>query len=135
MDSRYGSDPEIHKGRSELQRQQLCRDPPRVDFRLVSRSDWGSNYYGAKKEGRLSKYYYNSSTGGWVVTSKNGTTYYYGTTSASRQDFNSGANVFKWCLDKVQDLNGNTMTVTYYKDQGEILSAGDRLHEQHEQWE
>ena len=85
---------------------------------LVPRGDWGTNYYGAKIEGIFSKYYYNSSTGGWEVTTKDGTKYYYGTTSASRQDNTNG--VFKWCLDKVQDTNGNYVTITYYKDQGEI---------------
>ena len=90
---------------------------------LVARSDWGTNYYGARIEGALSKYYFNTTTGGWEVTSKDGTKYYYGTTAASRQDFDSGAKVFKWCLDKVQDTNGNYVTVTYTKDQGEIYLA------------
>ena len=49
---------------------------------------------------------------------KNGATYYFGTASASRQDNTYG--VFKWCLDKVQDSNSNYMTITYWKDQGEI---------------
>ncbi|MEW6115271.1 MAG: SpvB/TcaC N-terminal domain-containing protein [Nitrospirota bacterium] len=89
---------------------------------LVARADWGSNYYGSKIEGAFSKYFYNSATGGWEVTTKDGTKYYYGSSAASRQDFviNGVTVVFKWCLDKVQDLNGNYMTVTYFKDQGEI---------------
>jgi hypothetical protein len=85
---------------------------------LVPRGDWGTNYFGAKIEGQFSKYYYNSSTGGWEVTSKNGTKYYYGSLSQSRQD--SAFGVFKWCLDKVQDTNGNYMNVYYAKDNGEI---------------
>jgi len=87
---------------------------------LVPRADWGTNYYGARIEGTLSKYYYNTSTNGWEVTSKNGTKYYYGSTSASRQDFASGTKVFRWCLDKVIDTNGNYMTVYNTKHQGEI---------------
>lgn len=85
---------------------------------LVSRGDWGANYYGAKIESAFSKYFYNQSTGGWEVTTKDGTKYYYGSTSASRQDNVYGT--FKWSLDKVQDINGNYMTVGYFKDQGEI---------------
>ncbi len=85
---------------------------------LVPRGDWGTNYFGAKIEGRFSKYYYNSTTGGWEVTAKNGTKYYYGTTSLSRQD--SAIGTFKWCLDKVQDTNNNYMTISYFKDNGEI---------------
>jgi len=88
---------------------------------LVPRADWGTNYYGARIEGEFSKYYFNQSSGGWEVTAKDGTKYYYGTTAASRQD-NPGNpdQVFKWCLVKVEDTNGNYMTVTYVKDQGQI---------------
>ena len=85
---------------------------------LVSRNDWGTNYYGAKYEGGFLKYFYNVSTGGWEVTAKNGTIYYYGTMASSRQD--NATVVFKWCLDKVQDLNGNFMTLSYTKDQGQV---------------
>ncbi len=89
---------------------------------LVSRSaDWGTNYYGEKIEGGLSKYQLESTANGlaWVVTSKDGTKYYYGSTSASRQDFSNG-DIFKWCLDTVVDTNGNTMTISYTKNQGDI---------------
>src|SRR3990167_2820533 len=85
---------------------------------LAPRGDWGADYYGNKIEGAFAKYYYNSFTGGWEVTTKGGTKYFYGTTVASRQDNAYG--VFKWMLDKVQDTNGNYMTITYWKDQGEI---------------
>ncbi len=91
---------------------------------LVSRGDWGTNYYGAKIEGAFSKYQKISDTAGWIVTTKDGTKYFYGTTVSSRQDSNDPQTgqyrVFKWCLDKVQDTNGNYMTVSYIKDQGEI---------------
>ena len=88
------------------------------DEELTARGDWGTNCFGKKIEGDFSKYYYNSGTSGWEVTSKDGTKYYYGTTNASRQDNTYG--VFKWMLDKVQDTNGNYMTVSYWKDQGGI---------------
>jgi YD repeat-containing protein len=90
---------------------------------LVPRSDWGANYYGPRVDSALSKYFFNTSTGGWEVTSRDGTKYYYGSTTASRQDFDNGASVFKWCLDKVLDVHGNYMTVTYSRDQGEIYLA------------
>jgi hypothetical protein len=84
----------------------------------------GSNYYGTKIEGSLSKYYFNSTSGGWEVTTKDGTKYYYGTNLDSRQAFGTNnANVFKWCLDKVQDVHGNYMTITYTKEQGEIYMS------------
>jgi RHS repeat-associated protein len=60
----------------------------------------------------------------WEVTSKAGVTYRYGFTSASRQDNTTGTpsitTIFKWCLDQIQDTNGNTITYTYFKDQGQI---------------
>ena len=91
---------------------------------LVTRGDWGTNYYGAKIEGLFSKYYYNSATGGWEVTTKDGVKYYYGSTTTSRQNntFNLYSNnqVLSWRLDRVQDTNGNYMTVTYVKDNGII---------------
>ena len=87
---------------------------------LVSRNDWGAGYYGARTEGALSKYFLNATTGGWEVTTKDGTIYYYGTTSDSRQDFAGGTKIFKWCLDRVKDANGNYMTIAYTKSQGEI---------------
>ena len=83
---------------------------------LVPIGDWGPNYYELKIEGKFSKYYYNSSSKGWEVTTKDGTKYYYGSSAASRQDYDYGINVFKWCLDKVQDTNGNYMNIMYYKD-------------------
>lgn len=85
---------------------------------LSPRNDWGTNYYASKIEGAYTKYYFNSSTGGWEVTAKDGTKYYYGSTLPSRQDNTYG--IFKWCLDKVQDTKGNYLTITYWKDQGEI---------------
>ncbi|HEX8949877.1 MAG TPA: SpvB/TcaC N-terminal domain-containing protein, partial [Dissulfurispiraceae bacterium] len=87
---------------------------------LTSRGDWGNNFFGAKIERDFSKFYCNSSTGGWEVTTKDGTKYYYGSTAASRQDFEGGSKVFKWFLERVQDTNGNYMTVAYVKDQGEV---------------
>jgi len=87
---------------------------------LVPRTDWGYGYYGAKIEGGFTKYRLNYSIAGWVATARDGTKYYYGTTTSSTQD--NGVDVFKWCLNRVVDTNGNTMTITYYKDttNGEI---------------
>jgi hypothetical protein len=65
---------------------------------LVARSDWGSNYYGARLEESFIRYQFVSPTGGWAATQKDGTKYYYGQTSNSRQENTHG--VFKWLLDK-----------------------------------
>jgi RHS repeat-associated protein len=91
----------------------------------------GAGYFGEKLERTFSRYYLTATnpndpnaTSGWVVTTKDGTKYFYGTTAASRQQNLWGT--FKWCLDRVEDTNGNYMTISYEKhlingvDSGEI---------------
>lgn len=58
----------------------------------------------------------------WTVTDKTGTTYTYGTTSQARLDnpATSTPQIYKWMLESVQDANGNTVSYTYFKDQGQI---------------
>lgn len=52
----------------------------------------------------------------WIATDKAGTQYFYGSTAASRQDNPADATkIFKWCLDKAQDTNGNFMNLSYVK--------------------
>jgi RHS repeat-associated protein len=85
---------------------------------LVLRTEWATGVYGTKIEGAFTKYTFNPGTGGWEAIARDGTKYFYGQTAASRQD--STAGVFKWCLDRVEDVHGNYLTVTYSKDQGEI---------------
>ncbi len=85
---------------------------------LVARSaDWGVNFYGAKLESEFTRYEYLNSNG-WIATTRAGLTYHYGTTSASRQE--NGGNVFKWCLDRIEDTNGNYIEINYVKNQGQI---------------
>jgi len=83
---------------------------------LVQRTDWGTGYYGAKIENSFTKYYFTGSK--WIVTTKEGIKYFYGQDWASRQE--NGTNIFKWCLDRVEDSNGNYMTFSYYESSGEI---------------
>ncbi len=57
----------------------------------------------------------------WEVTDKNGVRYFYGQIAGSRQDNPANTSqIFKWCLDRIEDTNGNYMTITYVKDQGQI---------------
>ena len=83
---------------------------------VVSVDSNGYGTYRAKIEENFSEFTFSSN--GWVVVSRDGTTYTYGSTSASRQD--SGLDIFKWCLDRVEDTNSNFMTYSYWKDQGQI---------------
>lgn len=72
--------------------------------------------YRAKDEGLFLRFE-NLGASGWRVTDKTGTKYLFGRASASRIE--NGANVFRWCLDKVIDPNGNTLEVTYAKYDGQ----------------
>jgi len=57
----------------------------------------------------------------WEITDKKGMRFFFGQSTASRQDNPANINqIFKWCLDRVEDPNGNYITISYTKDQGEI---------------
>ncbi|HMZ56303.1 MAG TPA: SpvB/TcaC N-terminal domain-containing protein [Nitrospira sp.] len=78
-----------------------------------------SDEYRAKLEGgflRIKKV----SGGGWEVTDTKGTKYVFGTTVATRVADPADVNrVVKWCLERVEDRDGNFMTITYTLDQGQ----------------
>ncbi|MDO8444967.1 MAG: SpvB/TcaC N-terminal domain-containing protein [Deltaproteobacteria bacterium] len=80
----------------------------------------GGNEYRAKIEGAFNRFQFVSSSY-WIVTDKKGTQYRFGYDTSSRQD--SGSQIFKWCLDRVTDTNGNYMEITYYKNQGQIYPS------------
>jgi hypothetical protein len=53
----------------------------------------------------------------WEVTDKEGTRYLYGATPQARlRDVREPRNVFRWYLEKVIDLHGNTVEYTYTTD-------------------
>ena len=76
----------------------------------------GGQEYRAKIEGGFMKFIFDGSY--WVVTDKTGTKYYFGQTYDTRQEDDS--KVFKWCLDKVIDLQGNYLTLAYTKNENQI---------------
>ena len=82
---------------------------------LTYNSTWGC--FESVVEGAFSKYCktdVSTTYSYWTVYAKDGTKYSYGSTSASRQDDPADSSkVFKWCLDRVEDTNGNYMTITY----------------------
>ena len=96
------------------------------NVKLIAVSDWdvGSySGYAPEIQRDFTKYLKKVNPDGsvnWEVHSKDGKIYYYGTTADSRQDFADGDDVFKWCLDKVKDANGNFMKISYTKDSGQI---------------
>ena len=57
----------------------------------------------------------------WQVTDKSGIRYTFGRTAASRLDNPSDSSkIFRWCLDRVEDTNGNYMSISYFKNGGMI---------------
>ena len=94
-----------------------------LDGELVLASTSGTKYtYISRVEtGGFNSYVFDSSVNTWTLTTKAGLTYLFGTTAASRQD-NPGnaAQIAKWFVDKQSDSNGNFITYSYIKDQGQI---------------
>ena len=73
--------------------------------------------YRAKDEGLFLRFT-NNGVSGWEVRDKSGTRYLFGETVASQIE--STGKTFRWGLDKVIDQNGNSLTLTYTKDQGQL---------------
>ncbi len=61
-------------------------------------------------------------TTGWEITDKKGTKYKFGTGTTTRIQGTVGSlgtQIFKWCLERVEDRDGNYMTMTFTGDQGQ----------------
>ncbi len=85
----------------------------------------GLGEYSSKIESDFQKYVFNNNS--WIVTDKFGTKYYFGQNSASRQEDPANANhVYKWLLSRVEDMNGNYMTFSYFEDAGQIYPSNIR---------
>jgi len=88
----------------------------------------GDSCYGLEIEGAFYKFYFNQGANYWEVTSRDGIKYYFGLntdhnnspTNSRQTDPSNSSRVFKWCLDKVMDTNGNYMEISYVKISNEI---------------
>lgn len=78
--------------------------------------DIGNGEYRAKIEGAFLKFTFDGTS--WQVKDKSGTTYLFGSNANSRQSNPKGT--FKWCLDKIVDIHGNYLTISYLLDQGQL---------------
>ncbi|MDP3791310.1 MAG: toxin TcdB middle/N-terminal domain-containing protein [Candidatus Omnitrophota bacterium] len=76
----------------------------------------GSGEYRAKYDPSYLKFKYDGTS--WTVWDKNGTKYAFGSSAGSRVTNSLGT--FKWCLDRVTNIDTNFMTISYTKDSGEI---------------
>ncbi|MFH1245215.1 MAG: SpvB/TcaC N-terminal domain-containing protein [Candidatus Omnitrophota bacterium] len=76
----------------------------------------GSGEYRAKQEGAFMKFSFNGTS--WQVRDQTGSVYLFGTSPDSRQADNGY--IFKWGLDKVTDIHGNYMSLSYVHDGNEV---------------
>ena len=54
------------------------------------------------------------------ATDKTGTVFYFGQAANTRvADPSDATKIFRWCLDRVEDVHGNYMTLSYTGDQGQ----------------
>lgn len=98
---------------------QWCKTGGTMD--LVHLSSSPENVYGAKSDGEFTRIRKLTASDGytyWEATNKAGTRFLFGQTWDSRQ-FGDSSKIFKWCLDKVVDTNGNYMTLKYFNYQGQ----------------
>ena len=83
----------------------------------------GSNQYRAKIEGGFTRVQKLTASDGkpyFLATDKTGQKFYFGHTAATRVANPSDATkIFRWCLDRVEDPDGNYMTISYTGDQGQ----------------
>ncbi len=81
--------------------------------------DSNVGFYRMKIEGAFMKI--ASVSDYWVVTDKKGTKYTFGQTNASRvYDPFDAARVFRWMLDRVEDISGNYMLISYIRDNNQL---------------
>jgi len=82
----------------------------------------GNNEYRAKIEGSFTRVKKLTAPDGkpyFVATDKSGKKYTFGKSSMTRFAHPTDASkIFRWCLERVQDVHGNYMTITYVGDQG-----------------
>jgi RHS repeat-associated protein len=77
----------------------------------------GDGTYRAEMEGGFMRLEYLGPTAGWEVRDKSGTRFFFGQSVNSRVE--EGGKIPRWCLDKVMDVNGNTMDIIYAKHGGQ----------------
>ena len=87
----------------------------------------GNDEYRAKIEGGFTKVEKLTATDGkpyFLATDKTGKKFYFGQEANTRVvDPADATRIFRWCLDRVEDTNGNYMTLTYTSDRGQSYQA------------
>ncbi len=87
----------------------------------------GDDEYRAKVEGGFTRVQKLTASDGrpyFMATDKTGKKFYFGqeaNTRAAKPD--DADQIFRWCLDRVEDPHGNYMTLSYTQDQGQTYQA------------
>ncbi len=76
----------------------------------------GNGEYRAKYDPSYFRFKYDGTS--WTVWDKSGAKYTFGSSSGSRVTNSLGT--FKWCLDRVTNIDTNYMSISYMQDSGEI---------------
>lgn len=57
----------------------------------------------------------------WIVTDRAGVKYFFGQNDEARiYDPDDSSRVFEWKLDYIEDVHGNNMTISYFRNQGQL---------------
>jgi len=91
-----------------------------VPIDVANNNNFHFGAYDARFETDFNKYEYQSDNS-WLVTDKTGVRYFFGTIEDARQrnpnyTTEDGRSMHAWLLDKIEDLNGNTITFSYTSD-------------------
>jgi hypothetical protein len=76
----------------------------------------GNGAYGSEVERTFTKFTYDGQK--WIAVDKAGTKYFFGSDTNSRITTRFGT--FRWALDKVMDINGNSTYLSYTTDGGQL---------------
>lgn len=101
-------------------------DPPDADADSFVFSSTGSrmelvnlmgNLYQAQIESGFVKFF-KEANGSWRAVQKDGMQLFFGQADATR--IVNGSGTFRWCLDRIEDPNGNYLEIAYSKDGGDV---------------
>jgi RHS repeat-associated protein len=94
------------------------------DLKLMQTNGTVLTFYPQSQDSNFSKYTLDTSTNTWRLVNKAGTVFIFGDSTSSRQDDSSNsAHVYKWMISSITDVNGNTISYTYTKDQNQIYPS------------
>lgn len=79
----------------------------------------GNDRFQPRIETEFARYIFHRGQDSWEVIQKDGTKLYFGSESDSNARQTTAFGTFSWGLDRVEDTNGNHMTVDYVQDHGQ----------------